>query len=186
MKTLALLTLAGALAFGAAATLQFKPGSTIKVEGTSNVHGWSCESSQMAGTLETIGDGLSGISGGRLTIPVQALECGNSTMNRLMRDALKAGQNPQIRYAISNATVSEPDVQGRHTVTANGRLTIAGQTQTVRVRAQATATSNGTYRLTGTVPLTMTQFGVDPPRAMMGSMRTADAITISFNVLVGQ
>jgi len=186
MKTLTLLALAAALALGSSATLQFQSGSTVKVAGTSNVHDWSCESAQMAGTIETTGEGLDGLNGGRLTIPVQALECGNSTMNRLMRDALKAGSSPQINYAISNATVGAPDAQGRQTVTANGRLSIAGQTQNVRVQARAVPAANGAYRLTGTVPLTMTQFGVDPPRAMMGAMRTADAITVSFDVLVGR
>jgi len=185
MKLLALLALALLLA---APSLTFKSGSTVKVEGTSNVHGWSCETTQLAGTLETDGApaSLAGLEGGRLTIPVQGLECGNGTMNRLLRDALKAGANPQIRYTIARAQVSAPDAQGRHTVTASGPLTIAGSTQTVQVRAQAVPAANGNLRLTGTVPLTMTQFGVTPPTAMMGAMRTADAITVSFDVLVGR
>jgi polyisoprenoid-binding protein YceI len=186
MKLLALLSLA--LFLAAPLSLTFKSGSTVKVEGTSNVHGWSCETSQLAGTLEVDGApaSLAGLEGGRLTIPVQGLECGNGTMNRLMRDALKAGQAPQIQYAITSATVGAPDAQGRHTVTATGPLTIAGTTKTVQVRAQAVPAANGALRLTGSVPLTMTQFGVTPPTAMMGAMRTADAITVSFDVLVGR
>jgi polyisoprenoid-binding protein YceI len=186
MKLLALFSLA--LLLLAPPNLTFKSGSTVKVEGTSNVHGWSCETTQLAGTLETDGApaSLAGLEGGRLTVPVQGLECGNGTMNRLMRDALKAGANPQIRYTIASAQVSAPDAQGRHTVTTSGPLTIAGTTKTVQVRAQAVPAANGTLRLTGSVPLTMTQFGVTPPTAMMGAMRTADAITVSFDVLVGR
>lgn len=189
MKLLSLLALAAALAFGAATSLQFKAGSgTITVEGTSNVHDWSCETSQMAGALQgdLTGATLAGLEGGRLTIPVQSLECGNGTMNRLMRGALKSDANPTIQYTITRAEVGAPDAQGRHTVTANGQLAVAGQTQSVRVRAQAVPAANGSFRLNGNVPLTMTQFGVDPPRAMMGAMRTADAINISFDVLVGR
>jgi polyisoprenoid-binding protein YceI len=158
----------------------FASGSRIWVEGTSTVHDWSCDADQISATLDaTTGDAaLTGLSALTVTIPVAGMDCDNGTMNGKLRDAL--GTSP-IRFTLSNARVASPN-GGRFVVEANGQLTIHGTSRAQRVTAQGQVLGNGRYRFTGSVPVTMSQFGVDPPTAMLGTLRTGDRVTVRFDV----
>lgn len=185
MKLLALLAAFGLVAFSSVDNLQFQPESTLTVKGTSTVHDWQCASPQIAGTLqaEAASDGaLTGLKTVSVTIPVQGLDCNNGTMNKKLRDALKASSSPAIRFSLSGAEIGT-GTGSTFPVNATGRLTIAGQTQTVRIAAQGEVLGNGRYRFHGEVPLQMSAFGVDAPTAMLGTLKTGDAVTVAFNVV---
>jgi polyisoprenoid-binding protein YceI len=188
MKLLALLPILCLLAFAAADSYQFQQDSTLEIAGTSNVRGWSCEASQMAGTMVafTQDQRLSSVEGVTVTIPVQGIECGNGQMNGKVRESLGADNSNFVRFNLSNATVSEADAQGRSTVSATGRLSIAGTTRTIQIPAQAQAMPGNRIRVTGAVPMKMTDFGVTPPTAMLGALRTADDVTVNFDVVVAR
>ena len=158
----------------------FAPGSRVWVEGTSTVHDWSCGAEQVSGTLDATpgGGALSGISALAVTVPVATLDCDNGTMNGKMREAL--GSSP-VRFTLSNARVGSAN-DGRFLVEADGRLTIHGTTRAQRVRAEGRALGGGRFLFSGEVPVTMSEFGVDPPRAMMGTLRTGDRVTVHFAV----
>ena len=186
MKTSTLFTgllLAALLGAGwsmAQVRLNFQRGSSITVEGTSTVHDWHCSTSGITGTLDAA-DGFTGLSALTLTVPVNSLDCGNGTMNGKLREAL--GTSP-IRFVLSNARVGSPN-GGSFGVEANGQLTIHGTARSQRVTATGRALGNGRYRFTGSVPVTMSQFGVDPPTAMLGTLHTGDRVTVRFDVTVG-
>lgn len=188
-----LLTYLGAAVFAiagwhAATTepLTFARGGTITIEGTSNVHGWSCTSG-FTGSADgaATAAGLTGLSALTVTVPVAGIECNNGTMNNKLREALQAPANPNVRFVLQNATVSTPR-NGRFAVTANGTLTIAGRSRPTQVTAQGQVQADGRYRFTGAVPVTMSQFGVTPPTAMMGAMRVGDRVTIRFDVTLAR
>jgi hypothetical protein len=150
----------------------FERGSRVWVEGTSTVHDWSCNAEQITAGLDatTSGDALSGIGALTVTIPVSGLDCDNGTMNGKMRDAL--GTSP-IRFTLSSARVGSAN-GGRFGVELDGQLSIHGTSRAQRVTAQGQPLGGGRYRFTGSVPVTMSQFGVQPPTAMMGTLRTGD------------
>ncbi|MBE2186815.1 MAG: YceI family protein [Rhodothermales bacterium] len=153
---------------------------TVRVAGTSNVHDWRCTSSRPTGSFqgEANGTSLTSVSNLTVTIPVATLDCRNGTMNSNLRRAMNASAQPTVRFALASATVS-----GR-TISGNGQLTINGTTKPVAIRAEAQAADGGGFRLTGSVPVVMSQFGITPPVAMMGTMRTGDRVTVSFDVVV--
>ena len=43
---------------------------------------------------------------------------------------------------------------------------------------------DGQFRLTGSLPLLMTDFGIDPPKAMPGTLKTGDRVVVHFDVVV--
>lgn len=188
MKTLALLSIFGLLAFAASDSYQFQRDSVIEISGTSNVRAWSCEASQMAGTMMATTDGrrVTDVSGVTVTVPIQQIDCGNGQMNGKVREELGANSSNFVRFNLSNATIGAVDAQGNTTVNATGRLAIAGTTKTINVTAKAEPLSGNRMRLTGQVPLAMTNFGISPPTAMLGALRTADDVTVSFNVVVAR
>ncbi len=182
---LSVLSLAGWIA--ADEPLTFVRGGTITVEGTSNVHGWDCTTTQFTGNADgaLAATGITGLSALSVSIPVAQIDCDNGTMNTKLREALRASAAPNIRFVLGNAAVSTPR-SNRFNVNAGGQLTIAGQTRPVTFTAQGQALANNRYRFTGSVPVTMSQFGVRPPTAMMGTMRTGDRVTVRFDVTLAR
>jgi polyisoprenoid-binding protein YceI len=171
-----------ALLAAAAVPLSFQSGSRVWVSGTSTVRSWRCESTQPTGSAQAAGTELTQVaqSSGEITIPLASLDCRNGTMNGHMRNALKAEQNPTIRFRATSVAVS-PEGAVRMT----GPLTIAGQTRETTINGTA-ARQNGKLRVTGSKQLTMTDYGVQPPRLMAGTMRVNPAVTIGFDVVLGQ
>ncbi|HYX92859.1 MAG TPA: YceI family protein, partial [Myxococcaceae bacterium] len=102
------------------------------------------------------------VKGARLAIATRALDCGDGTMNHHMYNALKAEENQEIRFRITDV---EPGAAENDSlpVKLRGELTLAGRTLPVTVWATATATSTGGVRLKGAHLLRMTDWGVNPP-----------------------
>jgi len=183
--SLALLVAAAGLAgWTAMERFTFAGGSRVWVEGTSTVHDWTCSATQISGSLDATPAqaGLSGLSGLTVTVPVNALDCDNGTMNGKMREALGTSA---IRFTASSARVGAAS-GGRFPVEVDGQLTIHGTTRAQRIQAQGQDLGNGRYRFTGSVPVTMSQFGVTPPTAMLGTLRTGDRVTVRFDVTIAR
>lgn len=161
----------------------FANGTRVWVEGTSSVHDWSCAAGRINGSLsgEPGTGALSAINGINVTIPVASLDCENSTMNGKLREALRASANPNITFTLSNARVSALS-NGRFPIQATGSLRMAGTTRTMNISASGQALSNGRFRVTGSVPFAMSTFGIDPPTALLGTLRTGDNVTVRFDV----
>lgn len=175
-RTLTIITLA--LAALAASADRFSPatGSSIKVEGTSTLHEWKMESAAINGTLDSTAPSAV------VTIPVVSLKSTHTKMDKLMAEALKAKDHPQIRYELVEANV--PANVNTFTIKTKGKLTIAGVTREIVMDVQGARSSDGKYVLTGTAPVKMTTFGVKPPTAMMGTIKTGDDVTVTFRWVV--
>lgn len=189
MKRSLLLTVAFAFfALGAAGWIAqsytFDSSSKIWVEGTSTVHDWKCQVGQFAGTVnaEAAEASLANLSTTTLTVPVQGIDCDNGTMNGKLRDAL--GSSP-IRYALTSATVGAPAADGWFTIRTTGQLSIAGTAQTVQMNVKGKAVDGG-FRLAGQHSLQMTDYGVSPPTAMLGTLKTGDQVTVHFDATVSR
>lgn len=167
------------IAAGMLPALSFQPQSRVWVEGTSTVRGYRCESTSVTGSAQAtsaqIAD-LATIPRAEVSIPVASLDCRNGTMNGHMRKALKAEQNPTIRLRASGVQVSPGGA-----AKISGDLTIAGQTRPVSIDGTA-ASEDGKVRVRGSKRLVMTDFGVQPPTLMMGTMKVAAPVTIGFDV----
>jgi polyisoprenoid-binding protein YceI len=176
----ALLIAAPALIAAAAVPLTFSSGSRVWVQGTSTVRSYRCESTQVSGTADAATTDLAqmGSARGEITIPISTLDCRNGTMNGHMRTALKAAQNPTIRFRAASVRATAAGA-----VTMAGQLTIGGQTRDVTVTGTAAREGNG-LRVRGTHNLTMTDYGIQPPRLMAGTMRVHAPVTIGFDVVL--
>ena len=45
-----------------------------------------------------------------------------------------------------------------------------------------TPLADGQYQVSGAYPMKMTDFGIEPPTALLGTMTTGDDVTINFNL----
>jgi polyisoprenoid-binding protein YceI len=170
-------------AAGLLAPLSVQPPSRVWVEGTSSVRSYRCESTGVTGTAQASSarlDDLASVPRAEITIPVASLDCRNGTMNTHMRRALKAEQNPTIRLRASSVRV-DASGPGAGTARISGDLTMAGQTRPVTLEGTVTS-EEGKVRVRGSKRLVMTDFGVQPPSLMMGTMKVAPPVTIGFDV----
>jgi polyisoprenoid-binding protein YceI len=168
------------IAAGMLPTLSFQPQSRVWVEGTSTVRSYRCESTSVTGSAQASSAELADLASvprAEVTIPVASLDCRNGTMNGHMRRALKAEQSPTIRLRASSVRVAAG------TARISGDLTIAGQTRPVTINGSVTS-EDGKVRVRGTERLVMTDFGVQPPTLMMGTMKVAAPVTIGFDVVL--
>jgi polyisoprenoid-binding protein YceI len=167
--------------------LQLKPESRLWFEGTSTVRDWSCKAPTIQAAIDAEVDAAAAVLDGKkavrtvdLTFPVAALDCENRTMNNHMRTALNATQHQSIRFTLTDYTLAKAAAT---TGTLNGTLMINGQTRPIVVPVQF-ANASGALRVTGRYPLPMTQWGVQPPRLMMGTLKVGDTVTVNFDLLL--
>lgn len=170
-------------------SLRLKPESRVWFEGTSTVRDWSCKATQIQATIDgeaaapaAVLDGRKAVRTVDVVFPVASLDCqdGNRTMNNHMRNALNATQHQTIRFTLSDYTLAKG---ASTTGNLQGQLTINGQTRAITVPVQF-ANAAGALRVTGRYPLPMTQWGVQPPRLMMGTLKVGDTITVNLDLLL--
>lgn len=153
--------------------------ASINVHGTSNVHDWNMKPTKVTGEL-----GLNSskqISAITIKVEVKSLKSGNGIMDGKTYDAFDYKKNPYIVFQltdVSQAKLTENDTE----VTLTGNLSFAGATRKISIKAVGKITKSGEYQLKGTVPLKMTDFKMSPPTAMLGTMKTGDAVTVKFDV----
>ena len=167
--------------------------SKVTVAGGSNVHDWSCSGTKFDAGVElstaSFTDPLSDIAKpiGKVvvSIPTKSVKCGKDKMDENMYKALKADQFPTIKYELTSYKLDPSKTTATSFVAlTQGELTVAGTTAKVEIPVTATRTDGGQIMGEGTLKMLMTDVGIKPPTALLGTMRTKNEITISFQVLL--
>ncbi len=183
---------------GGGYALKLGEGSKLWLAGNSTLHAYEStatelllESDVVMGQKSAIPDAIySGIeaagrvAGLRLTVPVRGLKSGIVGFSGLMHKALKHKAHPNIIFVMKSYTVAkdakQPDV---FMITAEGDLTLAGVTN--RLSITMTGLLEGDYaHVTGARDLLMTDFGVEPPTMMFGTIKADDKVVVKWDLKV--
>ena len=183
-------------AAGRSISFALDPGSTLELDGDSTLHKYSAKADGVAAQIgvdgpraATIGSalGVEELIRGRfvskfeLTVAVDKLHSGDSGLDKNMRKALKGDQFKEIRFRMDAYDVTgAPTVGAPLTIVLHGRLSLAGVERKIDVQAVGTSAGGG-VRLTGSKGLLMTDYGITPPKMMLGTIKTANLITVKFN-----
>lgn len=186
---------ASASAQSPAATVRLAvaPESKVLLEGDSNLHGWHCNTSSFDATIEMDAAAIkaadaplaTALRSASVKIPIAKIDCGNDGLEKNLAKALKADASPTITYTMSSVEAAPADSAGLTTLKATGKVNVAGKDTTVTMLVRATRTPNGGIKAHGETELLMTSFGIKPPTAMLGTMRTKDKVVVKFELLVG-
>ena len=65
-----------------------------------------------------------------------------------------------------------------------GTLRIAGRERVVRMPVELEEQRDGSVRAKGALPILMTDYGISPPTALFGVVRTENRIVVKFDLLV--
>ena len=167
--------------------LVLRQGSKLWIEGDSNLHEWKCDAQSLTPELRleraTPTDPPSRIQEARLDVAVANIECGNGKMNDNLRKALKADTYANIGFEVSSAEFVETGSRGEIEVLVKGKLSVAGTSRDIQMQVSGTDTGNGALRLQGRAMILMTDFGVQPPTAMLGLLKTKNEVTIIYDLV---
>lgn len=155
----------------------------LSVSGTSTLHDWEMEAGEITGegNFEIEGGELKDLENLTVTIPVKSLKSGKSKMDNNAYDALKADDYPEIRYALKK--VSSITQNGdEYVVNATGDLTIAGTTKPISMKTTGKVASGNEVAFSGSTKFKMSEFNVEPPSVMWGTVNTGDEVTINYKV----
>jgi len=149
--------------------------SSMKVSGTSTLHDWDINVESFAGKAKMKGENMEHAS---FTAEVKSLKSGTSSMDDNTYKALKAKDHPKITF--TSTGISGTDGK----LTIRGNLTIAGATRPVTLSTTLEKWAERSMTVKGAYTFKMSEFGIDPPRAMLGTIRTGDEITITFKLVL--
>jgi len=181
----------------APAAVKLGPGSTLWLEGSSNVHEWESRTSQP--TVKLLRDASAadpadvaaldqwlragGLRGLDLGVPLATMHSKKgSTLDKNMLKALKADQNPEITFHVTQAKVGSATGDSI-AVSADGVLKIAGRERPVTVAGRLVRSEAGVW-LRGRHGLRMSDYDVKPPTMMLGTMRVHDSLSVYFDLLL--
>ena len=156
----------------------------IKLNGTSNLHDW--EMKAVVGTSDAsivlVNGKVTSLSKMNFSLPVKNLKSGHDAMDKNTYKALNTTANPDIHFVLTSATVI---TTGGNTYKLNcvGKMTIAGKTnQTELVATGIYDPADKSFTVTGVKKMKMTDYNVKPPKALLGTIKTGNDISISYNI----
>ncbi len=159
-------------------------GYTVSIHGTSNLHDWD-ETVQTVtgdGVIDWNTDGSFNLGAMSIKMGVHSIKSTEgSIMNNNTYKALKADDHPEITFVLAAPVKSIP--ASGHSIAAKVDLSIAGVTKTVNMEVKATAQGHGSVEFEGSQAIKMTDYGINPPRALLGTLKTGDEITIHFKTI---
>ncbi|MEL1246726.1 YceI family protein [Flavobacterium helocola] len=157
--------------------------SKLVVDGTSNVHDWTIEAKAMSGKASVTLDAgdLKAIKSLDFSVEVEQLKSGKSGMDKNTFKALKSTSHKNITFKLVKVIKITTISDNNYTIETQGDLTIAGVTK--RINQSFTTKLIGKKMVfTGKQKIDMTVYGVEPPKALMGTIKTGKDVTVDFKV----
>lgn len=156
----------------------------VLIKGTSTLHNWSIRSRGLSGTAvfarSRTGSRLI-LKKIHLSIAVLSLKGSDgSGMDATIDRKLISGRFPKIVYVLKHAVLSHKPQAGAPWAVWNttGTLTAAGHPTKVKLKLKVLSAPNGTVSIETRTILKMTEFGINPPTAMLGVIRSGDKMHI--------
>lgn len=184
-----------------------RAGSSVRVEGSANmIHTrWQVRGEIVQGHLDTGPDfptapGQVGTPGpvaaaAEVFIPVTSLKSAeedgthySDAMDSNMYDVLKPERQRKIYFHLTDMVLT----QGAKTeatpylLDAAGQLAVAGVTNLVIMPVQVLPLGNQKLKISGATTLKMSDYGISPPVALGGTLKTANEVKLSFEWMVGR
>lgn len=169
--------------------LSLQDGHEMKIDGTSNVRDWDADVKTINATFVVKPfdmDDLSSLSSDHfenleLSIPVEDIESDSGRLTKNMQKYLKEDDHPIITFRMDTIENIEVTGENEATITATGLLNVAGEDHETTMEVNASV-NNGSITFAGTQQLKMTDFGIDPPTAVLGTIRARDEVDIIYSL----
>ena len=161
----------------------------ITIAGTSNVHDYTASTTDARVTRVQFGSGTTGVTfwdevqrpGGLeafdISIAAGSLKSTKEGIDKNMHKALKVKEHAQITFSLKRLE-GAPGA-----LLATGTLRIAGVEREVTMPLK-TSRQGANLAVTGELDVVMTDYGITPPKAMLGMVKTDPKIKVTFEVVL--
>jgi hypothetical protein len=163
--------------------------ASILIKGTSTLHDWEMKSNE--GKCEALfilgaNNKLNSLTALKFNLLSKTLKSGNGMMDNNTYKALKTDAHATISFVVSSASVTQVD-QFNYQIKCQGKLTIAGTTKDTELLAVGKVNpADNSLNISGTKKMKMTEYNVQPPTVMMGTIKTGDEISITYSLKLTQ
>jgi len=161
-----------------------KEKTQISVSGTSSLHDWETNVKKCDGdlTVQLRDDNtIENITYLYINFFSSSFNSGKSSMDDKTTEALKAEKFPLINFKLVEIKEVK-DLNKYQQFVASGKLTIAGVTKLVDLKAISTIGPNGEIYFQGNKTIDMTDYGITPPTAVFGTIKSGKDVTISYKI----
>ncbi|NLR93008.1 YceI family protein [Flammeovirga agarivorans] len=168
--------------------LSVEPDVSMEITGKTNVSSFDCqftqsESSTLTFTTEIFKQ-LTPVNHSGINFRVNCFDCGISLMNKEFKELLEEDQFPNISMKILSMHIFKDPDNGQLKGVGNTLMSIAGQTREETIEYQVETISEDNFKIIGFKTLDITQYGITPPKKMMGMVKVNKNITVDFNFTV--
>lgn len=169
------------------------PESKLWIEGTSNLHAWSCKAEKLEAAVELDKTAAAQLHAAppkalkrvEVKVPVKSLKCGHGTMDNNLYKALNADATADVTYILATFEAVPGETNDTFALKTVGTLSVAGRENKLTMDVIAIRMPDGTMKATGMVPIKMTDYGIKPPTAIFGRLKTGDEVKINFELTLG-
>ena len=156
----------------------------ITVEGTSNIHDWTMQADKASGNAAiTLGPNntLSNLGNLNFNMAAESLKSEHKAMDKNTYKAMNTDKYPTINFTAPSSNIKATGGSS-FSVVAHGKLTISGVSKNTDLTAACTVNADKSVTCTGAYKLKMSQFNVEPPSIMFGTITVGDDITVKYTV----
>lgn len=156
--------------------------STMIIQGTSSMHDWEekVEKFEVNLSLKFKDKEITSIDKANFLCKAKSISSESSIMTNKTLEALKAEKYPDISFKL--VSVDKLSSQGgTFSGTVSGDITLAGVTKRISISFTGN-NANNKISLKGSKMVSLKDYNIKPPTAMLGTLKTGDEVTISFNL----
>jgi len=167
---------------GKAQTLYQQTGdSQLTISGTSTLHEWTMTSKEgkYQANFEVDEKGMpSKLNSLVLKVRSESLKSGHTGMDKNAYSTLNTDVYKTITFNLASATIVSTKIQ------CEGSLTVAGVTKRISVDAIFKVLPDKSLQCSGSKKISMSDFEIEAPSFMFGTVKTGNEMTVSFKVIL--
>lgn len=153
--------------------------SNTTIYGTSSLHDWEESVGEQYGNITLKDFEQAGISSLNFSVVSESLKSYKSGMDKNTYKALRTDKYKTIDFRMLELIKVKELSAGTYQVDVKGELTITGTTQIIDLPFKLWLSPNK-ITIEGQKKLKMTDYGIEPPKALLGTIKTGNEITVKF------
>ncbi|MFY8022050.1 MAG: YceI family protein [Bacteroidia bacterium] len=159
----------------------------LVVNGTSNIHDWKMQGSKgtTSATFLIQNKVIKALGFLYFSFPAENLKSEHKLMDKNCYKALKTEQHSSINFLGTSSTIKQVNATTFIIVT-KGKLQISEVTKEVELTSTCIMNADNTITCKGSTKVKMTDYNVEPPSVMMGSIVTGDEVTIDYTLTLSK